>query len=67
MTFTVIANSDLSPLDAWDLSVFGHDAKTVIAAPWEFSEEQLLVGRQASRRSLARSFQVLQACRQGDR
>jgi outer membrane protein OmpA-like peptidoglycan-associated protein len=36
MTFTVVANSDIAPLDSWDLNVYGLDAKAVISARGKF-------------------------------
>jgi len=42
MTFTVVANSDLAPLDSWDLSLFALDGTTLISATGHYPRNSYL-------------------------
>jgi flagellar hook assembly protein FlgD len=42
MIFTVIANSNLAPLDSWNLSLFGLDGKTLLSAIGQYPKNSYL-------------------------
>lgn len=42
ITLTIVANSDLAALDTWDMSVYGWDGSTVLAAEGQFPKNSYI-------------------------